>query len=513
LLVHAAGNRLKSKRQSSVGIITESSYFVYNVANAPTKRWVTPANVATYFSYTAAGNLQRLFVGTKMTYFEYSQNGFISKIVPPVSDGSPWSFGYDGLLNRVRILKGTTPVYYAWDGMNQLEERDPTGALLVRYTHGPSSVPGIGSVMEIHRQTATTTYFQYLHMDHQGSVAQVTDASQNGQLAYHNDAFGRQIVAPTGANTAVPNDLIFQTNWITATIGTRQYGISPSRVYDPELGIFLQRDPSQSGISTDNESNGNSLGIYSGTFFSSIFMRQNLDRSNNFGLYAAKFIVNKVDPSGMLAVLGKSILAFLSHYEYGQGEEATLSSSAETNFFSSPDTISVMLSYYQREISKDLINSSKKCSGNKWSSSGTTLRHTVESESDGIWSKIIGHYTYDGHAFWNVSSNDCCNTFTVAMTVISKGYDTFKIDSNYDPSDPGTSEEERFVGWVHGFISASNELAANGFGLHLLLSGAWTAHRVPFDVTWGWVDVSSATFSKSDRLIRYSNWTVSRTNG
>jgi hypothetical protein len=80
-------------------------------------------------------------------------------------------------------------------------------------------------------------------MDQQGSVAKVTDVNQKIQIAYVYDAFGRQIVAPSGANPAVPNDLVFQSNWITANVGTKQYGISPGgRVYDTETGRFLQRD-------------------------------------------------------------------------------------------------------------------------------------------------------------------------------------------------------------------------------------------------------------------------------
>ena len=65
-----------------------------------------------------------------------------------------------------------------------------------------------------------TQVFQYVHMDHQGSVAKVTDANQNVQISYVRDAFGRQIVAPGGSNPNVPNDLVFQSNWITANVGT-----------------------------------------------------------------------------------------------------------------------------------------------------------------------------------------------------------------------------------------------------------------------------------------------------
>jgi len=80
--------------------------------------------------------------------------------------------------------------YYLWNGINQLEERNSSGTLIARYTHGQPIVPGVGSAVEVQRITATTTYFQYLHMDHQGSIAKVTDANQAIQSAYTNDQSG-----------------------------------------------------------------------------------------------------------------------------------------------------------------------------------------------------------------------------------------------------------------------------------------------------------------------------------
>ncbi|MCK6475083.1 MAG: hypothetical protein L6R28_25455, partial [Planctomycetes bacterium] len=39
-----------------------------------------------------------------------------------------------------------------------------------------------------------------------------------------------------------PENLIYQANWLTLNIGSRSYGLSKYRIYDPELGIFLSRD-------------------------------------------------------------------------------------------------------------------------------------------------------------------------------------------------------------------------------------------------------------------------------
>ncbi|MCK6473495.1 MAG: hypothetical protein L6R28_17360, partial [Planctomycetes bacterium] len=39
-----------------------------------------------------------------------------------------------------------------------------------------------------------------------------------------------------------PENLIYQANGLTLQIGSRSYGLSKYRIYDPELGIFLSRD-------------------------------------------------------------------------------------------------------------------------------------------------------------------------------------------------------------------------------------------------------------------------------
>jgi formylglycine-generating enzyme required for sulfatase activity len=100
-------------------------------------------------------------------------------------------YAYDGQLSRRKIVKGALGAsYYLWNGLNQFEERNSAGALTARYAHGESIAYGVGSVVEVQRITATSTYFQYLHLDHQGSVAKVTDANQNIQIAYVNDMHG-----------------------------------------------------------------------------------------------------------------------------------------------------------------------------------------------------------------------------------------------------------------------------------------------------------------------------------
>ena len=139
------------------------------------------------------------------------------------------------------VFSLTDNAYYLWDGPNLLEERDGSGNLQARHTHGYTKIPGIGSVMETQRIADGATYFMYGCMDHRGTAYAVTDAAQNIQLGYTQDAFGIQLAPVGGANPAVPNDLIYQTNWLTLNIGGKNYVISPARL-TIDGSVFLQRD-------------------------------------------------------------------------------------------------------------------------------------------------------------------------------------------------------------------------------------------------------------------------------
>lgn len=238
-----ANNRLQVRRETSAGAELDSTYYSYAADNSLTQRQVqTPPStlVDTYFGYDLNGSLTALCEGGATTYYGYNTNQLISRIKPPA--GSPSYFYYDGNLSRYLIDKTGTLTYYLWDGLRQLEERDVSGNLLARYTHGNARQPGIGTVVEIERHVGAATYYQYGLADHRGTFYKVTDQDQNVQLEYTLDAFGRPLAEVGGADPNVPNDLQYQSNWLSLKIGGRWYGISPIRFYDSELGIFLQQD-------------------------------------------------------------------------------------------------------------------------------------------------------------------------------------------------------------------------------------------------------------------------------
>ncbi len=68
-------------------------------------------------------------------------------------------------------------------------------------------------------------------------------------------------------------DLIYQTNWLTHTVGTKRLCLSPSRIYDPETGRFLSRDPLQMIAKVAKGGGlGSVLGIFERTRFASTIL-------------------------------------------------------------------------------------------------------------------------------------------------------------------------------------------------------------------------------------------------
>src|ERR1043165_1661636 len=240
-----AHNRTKMRREFGAGSEWDSAYFGYAADNSLTKRQtntLVPATVNTYYYYDANGALVRQWDqgDADATYFWYGAHKLVTALKPPGTLAS--YFYYDGQLNRYCINNAGTQTYYLWDGLKLLEERKADSNLVARYTHGYAPNADIGGISEVQRVAASTTYYQYLHMDHRGTVYAVSDAAGAGQLTYTQDAFGRQIAPVGGANPAVPNDNIYQTNWKTMEFGSQRLMLSKYRVDDPSTGVFGSRD-------------------------------------------------------------------------------------------------------------------------------------------------------------------------------------------------------------------------------------------------------------------------------
>jgi RHS repeat-associated protein len=130
---------------------------------------------------------------------------------------------YDGMSRRVGVteLHGTTVINaytYVWCGVNSCQERDGTGHTINKQFFNQGE------------QINGTNY--YFACDHLGSVREMTDSNGVVHANYDYDPFGRQ--------TKLSGDLDSDIGYIEKTLCL---DLTMFRVYDPEKGRWLSRDP------------------------------------------------------------------------------------------------------------------------------------------------------------------------------------------------------------------------------------------------------------------------------
>jgi len=309
----ATGNRLRMRRETAANTEWDSTYYSYAADNSLTQRQVlTPPSslVDTYFGYDANGALVRQMEDVNTTYFEYGPHQLVTKVTPPLGDGQPWEFYYDGRLNRYKIDRAGTIRYLLWDGLNCMEERNNDGSLYARYTYGYTRIYGIGSCVEIYKPGAPDKTYTLL-MDHRGTGYTLLDETSAEVGRRYYDAFG-VILGQTGT---WPTDLAYQTNWQTVQIGNQWWGLSASRMYNNGVGVFSQKDPLHVNSSLTIAAIGNVWGIYDSTVvgaglnkwfqdsyfgtWHSFFRHNPVKKPGGLNAYLAPLSPNEVDPYGL----------------------------------------------------------------------------------------------------------------------------------------------------------------------------------------------------------------------
>lgn len=181
-------------------------------------RYATVAGVN--FSHDANGNLTG--DGTRTLAYDV-ENRLLS-----VSGGGPGlSLTYDPLGRLRQSSSGATVIQFLYDGDRLVAEYSDTGTLLRRYAHGP----GIDEPIVWYEGSGLTAR-NFLHADERGSVIASSDNSGVGTL-YSYGPYGEPNVW-TGAR--------FKYTGQIALPEASLYHYK-ARVYDPNLGRFLQTDP------------------------------------------------------------------------------------------------------------------------------------------------------------------------------------------------------------------------------------------------------------------------------
>ena len=172
--------------------------------------------------------------------------GWVDKVqwtgqVPPPQGPLPtvWdqlSYVYDPAGRRIeKKYDGTTVVKYLYDGGHYLAEYDGSNNLLRKYLYGPCVDEPI-SMIDVEHDSAT----YYYHFDGLGSVIALTNSSGTTAVLYEYSVYGQ--VAASDPNH--PNRFMFTGREFDKETGLYYYR---ARYYNPEIGRFLQTDPTGYG--------------------------------------------------------------------------------------------------------------------------------------------------------------------------------------------------------------------------------------------------------------------------
>jgi RHS repeat-associated protein len=143
------------------------------------------------------------------------------------------TYAYDAAGRRVSRSDGVNTVYYLYNGLNLIEERDGLNNVLAEYIYDGALLP---------RKTITGGNEYYFQQDVLGNVTALTD--ENGEIVetYEYDIYGKPSIYDENGNpVATPmTPFLFTGHYWDGDIGLY---LTMYRAYSPELGRWLTRDP------------------------------------------------------------------------------------------------------------------------------------------------------------------------------------------------------------------------------------------------------------------------------
>ena len=78
-------------------------------------------------------------------------------------------------MSAIGRIDSKARIHYVCDGLNIAHERDGSGGLLRRYTHGHTAIPGVGSLIAVEDAEGNVYFY---HVDQVGGVHRLTDIAQ-----------------------------------------------------------------------------------------------------------------------------------------------------------------------------------------------------------------------------------------------------------------------------------------------------------------------------------------------
>lgn len=234
-----AGNRTVARMNGS------NTYYYYDRANQLIVKGTDALYASpTYYEYDQNGSLVKLVESGGNTTFAYNAAMVIARI--SWKDASSTYFFYDGALQRYAIRRDSTTNYFLWDGLDILQELNADGTVKEEHTHAKTLIPGIGQLVESYRPAeAAEDQKIYPIMDSRGTIYKYVKSDGTSVLASREyDAFGQ--IIPNSAVGTWPNRFGYQgQSWleILSGNGSQRLLLTPTRLYDPTDGRFLQNEP------------------------------------------------------------------------------------------------------------------------------------------------------------------------------------------------------------------------------------------------------------------------------
>jgi len=191
----------------------------------------------TYHSrFDANGNTSVINAAGSRTTYTWDIEDHPTLVVLPDGDRNTITYDGDGRRQRFRESGGTDRTFI-WDGENIRDEVSSADSLLVVYTLAPR---GYGDLIARRASSATRFY----HCDALGSIQALTDTSETVTDTREYRAFGE-------TNTSSGSS--WNRFWWVGRLGYYAHKDSDdywvrARVYRPQMGRWVSRDPAQQGI-------------------------------------------------------------------------------------------------------------------------------------------------------------------------------------------------------------------------------------------------------------------------
>ncbi len=220
-----AADQLLSATVTNAGVLVNTFAYSYDPAE---NRLTEQAGAS---NYTASYNaLNQISTSTAPGALRTNEWDAKDRLVAVVAGNQRTEFTYDGQsrLASLRLLTNGSQASlrrFVWCGNQICEERDGSGTVTKRFFDQ-------GAKIESGPNAGTYFYTR----DHLGSIRELTDSSGAVRARYSYDPFGRR----TRVTGDIEADFGFTGMFLSAESG--QY-LATFRVYDPELGRWLSRDP------------------------------------------------------------------------------------------------------------------------------------------------------------------------------------------------------------------------------------------------------------------------------